>query len=42
MAGRLRKLDRIIGDGGPGTIYTSAAFYEAVAKHGRPVGPFEG
>jgi hypothetical protein len=31
----------VIGDGGPGTIYTAKAFDEAVAKHGRPTGMFE-
>jgi hypothetical protein len=31
----------VIGDGGPGTIYTAKAFEEATKKHGRPTGPFE-
>lgn len=29
------------GDGGPGTIYDYRGFHDAVAKHGRPRGPFE-
>jgi hypothetical protein len=31
----------VIGNGGPGTIYTAKAFDLAVAKHGRPTGVFE-
>lgn len=31
----------VVGDGGPGTVYTAKAFEEATKKHGRPTGPFE-
>ncbi len=34
-------LPRMIGNGGPGTIYTSTAFLEATEKHGKPYGPFD-
>ncbi len=38
---RLKKLPPMVGNGGPGTVFTATAFWEAVNKHGRPLGVFE-
>lgn len=38
---RLTRLPPKIGDGGPGTIYTATAFWDAVEKHGVPFGLFD-
>ena len=37
----IREPEILQGNGGPGTIYSAFGYVQAVAKHGRPFGPFE-